>query len=355
MSQQPHLSFGPRAVGHAHPCFIIAEAGVNHNGDLDIARRLIDVAAEAGADAVKFQTFRTDRLAARSAAKAAYQRETTDADESQAAMLARLELSPESHEVLIAHCRDKGIMFMSTPFDEESADLLHRLGVPGFKISSGDLTNLPFLAHVARLGLPMIISTGMATLGEVEEAVRTIETAGCSGLAILHCVSSYPAETADVNLRAMQTLRDAFRHPVGYSDHTLGIEVSLAAVALGACVIEKHFTLDTRMAGPDHRASLEPAWLASLVAGIRTVEQCLGDGVKRPRPVELGVAAVARKSLFWADDLARGEAVTAGSLIALRPSSGLHPRVRDSLVGRRLARPVRGGEPVREADLEEPS
>jgi sialic acid synthase SpsE len=238
---------------------------------------------------------------------------------------------------------------MSTPFDEESADFLNALGVPAFKISSGDLTNTPLLAHVARFGLPVILSTGMATLGEVEEAARAVE--GIAPFALLQCVSNYPADAGEVNLRAMRTLGEAFKAPVGYSDHTLGVEVALAAVALGACIVEKHFTLDSALPGPDHRASLEPPALRALVSGIRAVERALGDGVKRPRGAEIEVARVARKSLFWNADRAAGASVDAGAMIALRPSTGLAPGRRDEFVGRVLARDVRAGEPVRENDF----
>lgn len=348
------MNVGTREVAPHQPCFIIAEAGVNHNGDVELARRLEDVAVEAGADAVKFQTFQADRLAAKTARKAEYQRQTTDAEESQADMLRRLELSESAHRMLADYCRERGILFMSTPFDDESANFLNALGVPAFKISSGDLTNLPFLAHVAKFGRPLIISTGMATLGEVEDAVNTITRNGLTELAVLHCVSNYPAEAGDVNLRAMTTLAQAFQLPVGYSDHTLGVEVALAAVALGACIIEKHFTLDCAMPGPDHRASLEPPQLRALVDGVRKVEACLGDGVKRPRAAEAAVAMVARKSLFWAADLGADAEVDAAHLIALRPASGLPPARQQGLLGRRLARRVHAGTAVREADFVDP-
>lgn len=347
------FALGERSIGPRQGVYVIAEAGVNHNGDVALAHRLIDVAVEAGADAVKFQTFQTDRLAARQAPKAAYQRETTDATESQADMLRRLELSHEAHVELRDYCRRRGVTFLSTPFDEESADFLYGLGVPGYKISSGDLTNIPFLQYVARKGRPMLISTGMATLGEVEDAVRAIEAEGLNDLAVLQCVSNYPAEPDDVNLRAMATLAQAFRKPVGYSDHTLGIDVALAAVALGACIVEKHFTLDKGMAGPDHRASLEPDELKAMISGIRRVERSLGDGVKRPRPSEAAVALVARKSLYWAQDMEKGGAVKRDDFIALRPASGLLPCRLKELLGRRLRRAVKAGTAVQESDFED--
>jgi N,N'-diacetyllegionaminate synthase len=316
------------------PCFIIAEAGVNHNGSLETARRLIDAAVQAGADAVKFQTFKADRLVTSEAPKAKYQIHTTDATESQYEMLHRLELSFEAHCELMAYCQEKDILFLSSPFDEESADLLMKLEVAAFKIPSGELTNLPFLDYVARKGKPMIVSTGMAYLGEVEAAVHTIEKAGNQDLVLLHCVSNYPAEPADVNLRAMLTMATAFGVPIGYSDHTLGTEVALAAVAMGACVIEKHFTLDRNLPGPDHRSSLEPIELAAMVQGIRKVESALGHGRKEPVPNEAETTAVARKSLVAARDIAAGTKMTEELMAIKRPGTGMPPFMRPYLVGR---------------------
>lgn len=323
-----------REIGANQPCFLIAEAGVNHNGDLSLAHQLIDVAVQAGADAIKFQTFKAERLATPDASKAEYQLQATNAGESQFEMLRRLELDAEAHRGLLAHCRDMNILFMSTPFDEESADLLEGLGVQVFKTPSGEITNLPYLRHIARKGKPMIVSTGMAFLGEVETAVRTIEAAGNHSFALLHCVSNYPANPADTNLRAMQTMARAFNVPVGYSDHTPGIEVSLAAVALGACIVEKHFTLDRNLPGPDHQASAEPAELAALVRGIRIVEAALGDGRKQPAASEANTAAVARKSLVAACDVPTGAVITAEMIAIKRPGTGLPAAMREFLVGR---------------------
>jgi N,N'-diacetyllegionaminate synthase len=334
MNFQAGFEIGERQIGPDRPCFVIAEAGVNHDGNVQRALDLIDVAAAAGADAVKFQTFNADRLALRDAPKAAYQAETTGAGESQHAMLKRLELAPESHRALIERCRAKGIVFLSTPFDEQSADLLESLGVSAFKTPSGELTNLAFLQHIARLRKPMLVSTGMATLGEVEAAVGAIGGAGVSRLALLHCVSAYPAAPEEVNLRAMHTLALAFGVPAGYSDHTAGLEVAFAAVALGACIIEKHFTLDHTASGPDHRASLEPAELAQLVRGIRTVEAARGDGRKIPSPHEAATAAVARKSLVTTRDISRGERLGDDDLASKRPGTGLAPALRPQLLGR---------------------
>ena len=341
-----------RRIGTGHPVFVIAEAGVNHNGDLDLARRLVDVAASAGADAVKFQTFAAERVAAREAPKADYQRQTTSAEESQQQMLRRLELSPAAHRELQAHARSRGLTFLSTPFDEASADLLDALGVPAIKIGSGEVTNLPFLEHVARKGRPIILSTGMSSLEEVGAAVAAVRAAGNRDLILLHCVSEYPARASDANVRAMLTLADAFRTPVGYSDHTPGLEVALAAVALGASVIEKHFTLDRTLPGPDHRASLEPAQITELVRAIRVVEQALGDGVKAPTSGELGNRVVARRSLAAAVDLPAGLALTRESLGALRPATGISPASLPAVLGRTLTRPRRAGELIAWSDLE---
>lgn len=323
-----------RLIRADSPCFIIAEAGVNHNGDLAMAKRLVDVAADAGADAVKFQTFKAERVVTAAAPKADYQQATTNPAESQYDMVRRLELSEAMHRELSAHCQQRGILFMSTPFDAESADFLDAMGVPLFKIPSGEINNLPFLAHVARKGKLMIVSSGMAHLGEVETAVQTIEQSGNPPLVLLHCVSNYPADPATVNLRAMQTMATAFGVPAGYSDHTLGIEVALAAVALGARVVEKHFTLDKTLPGPDHKASLEPHELTAMVRGIRVVESALGDGRKRPAASEASTAAVARKSLVAACDMMAGTLLTEEMIAIKRPGTGLPPAMLPYLVGR---------------------
>jgi N,N'-diacetyllegionaminate synthase len=339
----PNIHIGDRPIGHGAPCFVIAEAGVNHNGDLDRALQLVDVAAEAGADAVKFQTFKADRLVTRNAAKAAYQIRQTGADESQYDMLQRLELSAEDHRRLIEHARNWGVLFMSTPFDEQSADLLDELGVPVYKLPSGEITNLPFLQAVARKGKPMIVSTGMASLGEVEAAVQAIEETGNDQFVLLHCVSNYPADPADVNLRAMQTLSAAFAKPVGYSDHTLGNEVSLAAVAMGACVIEKHYTLDRTLPGPDHGASSEPDELKALMGGIRKIESAMGHGRKQAAASEANTAAVARKSLVAARDIPAGALLTLDVIAIKRPGTGLPPAMRPCLLGRTAKTSINAG------------
>ena len=313
---------------------VIAEAGVNHNGEIELAKRLVDAAAQGRADAVKFQTFRADRLVSAMTPKARYQLQTTSPVESQLEMLQRLELSPGAHRELCEYCRKRDVIFMSTPFDEESADFLEELAIPIFKIASGEITNLPFLEWIARKGKPIILSTGMSYLSEVDEAVRVIRDAGCDQLALLHCVSSYPAEPADANLRALQTLAAAFQVPVGYSDHTLGIAVPVAAVALGACVIEKHLTLDRSLPGPDHHISLPPAEFAAMVEAIRKVEVALGDGRKRPVPAEEDVRRTARRSLVAACDIPAGARIEKRMVAAKRPGTGLAPRLVEQVVGR---------------------
>jgi len=341
------VRIGERVLGPEQPCFIIAEAGVNHNGDVELAERLVDVAVEAEADAVKFQTFKANRVVSAAAPKAEYQLWTTDSAESQLEMVKRLELSPQAHRELQAYCQKRGVLFMSTPFDEGSVDLLDELGVPVFKIGSGEVTNWPLLKYIASKGKPVIFSTGMSYLSEVDAAVRVIRDAGCDQLVLLHCVSNYPADPMDVNLRAMHTMRTAFQVPVGYSDHTPGIEVALAAVALGACVIEKHFTLDRQLPGPDHRASLEPDELKAMVQGIRLVEQVLGSGRKVPAPSEADSIRVARRSLVAAHDISTGTVLTEEDLAIKRPGTGLPPAMQPYVVGRTARTAIPAGTLIR--------
>ena len=346
------FSVGARSIGAGAPVFLIAEAGVNHNGDLGLAMKLVDVAAEAGADAVKFQTFRSAALVSRRAPKAAYQRATTGDRGGQAEMLARLELGEAQHAALMDHCARRGILFFSTPFDEASADLLERLGVPLLKVPSGEITNLPFLRHLAGKRRPLIVSTGMSTLEEVARAVTVIGAAGDPPLALLHCVSAYPAPAAETNLRAMDALR-SFDHPVGLSDHTTGITVAVAAVARGAAIVEKHFTLDRTLPGPDHRASLEPNELRALVQAVRTVESALGDGHKRPMPCEEDTRRVARRSLVAARTLRAGERLTADCVRLKRPGTGISPADLDQALGRVLRRDVGDDEVIDWSALED--
>ncbi len=345
------ISIDGHVISTDAPVFVIAEAGVNHNGDPKMAKRLVEVAVEAGADAVKFQTFKADKVVALNAPKATYQKATTDPEESQLEMLRRLELPYEVFEEIKALCDQKSITFISTSSDEESADFLDSLGVPAFKVPSGEVTNHLFLEYVARKGKPIIMSTGMSYLSEVDEAVRVIRKVGNDKLILLHCVSNYPADVADVNLRAMQTLYSAFQVSVGYSDHTLGIEIPLAATALGACVIEKHFTLDRQLPGPDHKASLEPDELKAMVDGIRKIKQALGNGCKIPVASEEDTRHVARRSLVLKENVSEGDIITAKMLTALRPSGGIPPNMVSYVKGRKAARFLRTGTMLNWSDL----
>lgn len=349
---------------------IIAEAGVNHNGDIGLALELVDKAAEAGADFVKFQTFKADKLASPAATKAAYQERQTGSGESQLDMLRRLELSHEAHEAVIARCTERGIGFLSTPFDIDSLELLTgRFGLSTLKLGSGELTNAPLLLAAGRSGARIILSTGMGTLAEVEEALGVLAFGMMTGdepatradfaaalhrpaawdalkdrVTLLHCTTEYPAEVADTNLRAMATMRAAFGLRVGYSDHTEGSAVSIAAVALGAEVLEKHFTLDRNLPGPDHAASLEPAELADLVRDIRSVETAIGSGIKQPGSAELANRAVARKSLHVAKALKPGEVLSKDDLLAMRPGDGISPMDLWDVVGTAVSRAHAAGD-----------
>lgn len=327
---------------------IIAEAGVNHNGDLNLALRLVDIAADAGADLVKFQTFSADRLVVPSAKKAAYQQANTGNDESQHNMLRRLELSRADHAVLLNRCKARGIGFFSTGFDIESVDMLVDMGMTLFKIPSGEITNLPYLRHIGRLGGRVILSTGMATLGEVEATLDALEQSGTprEHVVVLHCTTQYPAPFEDVNLHVLPALRASLGVEVGYSDHTAGTEVAIAAVALGAIVIEKHFTLDRNLAGPDHAASLEPEELAGMVAAIRNIEKALGSSIKRRARSEVDNAAVVRKSIVAASDIAAGETLTANKLTTKRPGTGISPMRWDEIVGSVARRSYRKDENI---------
>ncbi|HEY8101586.1 MAG TPA: N-acetylneuraminate synthase [Burkholderiaceae bacterium] len=319
---------------------IIAEAGVNHNGDLELARQLIDAAADAGADLVKFQTFNANRQVTRTAKKAIYQTQTTDTSEFQHEMLRRLELTEAMHHQLIAHCATRNIGFFSTGFDIESVDLLVSLGQDHFKIPSGEITNLPYLRHIGQLGKTVILSTGMATLGDIEAAIEVLEQSGTprTMLTVLHCTTEYPTPMNEVNLRAMQSIGTAFGVAVGYSDHTQGIEISIAAVAMGAKVIEKHFTLDRNLPGPDHKASLEPAEFAAMVSAIRNIEVALGDGIKRLTASEARNRPVARKSLVARRAIEAGEIFTAENVTAKRPGTGISPMRWDEMINKKASR-----------------
>lgn len=316
--------------------FIIAEAGVNHNGSIELAKQLIDVAAEAGVDAVKFQTFKAEKLVSKNAQKADYQKENmSDSDDSQFNMLKKLELDLDTHNELISYCNSKNIMFLSTPFDHDSIDMLNELQLPIFKIPSGEITNLTYLRHIGSLQKEVILSTGMADMGEIEDALDVLLKAGTSKekITILHANTMYPTPMEDVNLNAMVTIGNAFDIAYGYSDHTLGIEVDIAAVAMGASCIEKHFTLDKDMEGPDHKASLEPDELKAMVKSIRNVELALGNRVKKPSPSEKQNMIAARKSIIANCAIKKGEKLSEDNLAIKRPGNGISPMRWDEIVG----------------------
>ncbi len=320
--------------------FVVAEAGVNHNGDLSIAKKLVDVAVEAGSNAVKFQTFKAERMINKFAQKAEYQYKTTDKNETQLEMVKRLELDVDAHKELIHYCKEKGIIFLSTPFDHESIELLNELGVEIVKIPSGEITNLPYLRKIGSLKSDIIISTGMADLQEVGQALDILVESGTSkdNITVLHCNTEYPTPFEDVNLAAMLTIRAAFNVNVGYSDHTLGIEIPIAAVALGAAVIEKHFTLNRDMKGPDHKASLESDELKNMVTAIRNIESSIGDGVKRPSPSELKNKLIVRKSIVATIDIKEGSMFKENNITAKRPGTGISPMKWDNVIGRKAKR-----------------
>lgn len=313
--------------------FVIAEAGVNHNGDMKIAKQLIDAASVAGADAVKFQTFKAEKIVCKNAKKAGYQLETTDQSETQFDMLKKLELTEQMHNELIEYCNKKKIMFLSTPFDLESIKLLSKLGMQIFKIPSGEITNLPYLREIARQQKKVILSTGMSSMEEVKAAVAVLKENGAEDITLLHCNTQYPTPVQDVNLLAMVKMREELGIPVGYSDHTQGTEIPIAAAALGAAVIEKHFTLDKNMEGPDHKASLEPDELRQMVEGIRRVEFALGDGIKQMSESEKTNAVIARKSIVAAMNIKKGEIFTEANLTTKRPGNGISPMRWDEFMG----------------------
>jgi N,N'-diacetyllegionaminate synthase len=324
--------------------FIIAEAGVNHNGDIALARQLVDEAKEAGVNAVKFQTFVAEQLITKTAPKAAYQKITTENQESQYEMIKYLELSFDEFTALKEYCDHSGIMFLSTPFDMESIEYLESIEIPLYKIPSGEITNLPYLIKIAETRKPVIMSTGMSTLEEIGDAVSVLKQHGTKELVLLHCNTEYPTPFEDVNLNAMITMKEAFQTQVGYSDHTLGIEASIAAVALGAKVIEKHFTLDKNMNGPDHKASLCPDELKLLVQSIRNIEAALGDGEKKPSKSELKNRDIARKSIVAKVPIRAGEAFSAENITVKRPGSGISPMKWYDVLGRTAIRNFRADE-----------
>jgi len=315
--------------------FIIAEAGVNHNGSIELAKKLIDIAVEAKVDAVKFQTFRTENCISKNAQKADYQKQTTDVNESQFDMIKKLELDLNTHKELITYCNSKNIMFLSTPFDLDSVDLLNNLGLEIFKIPSGEITNLPYLKKIGSLNKQIILSTGMANIKEIEEALDILINTGTKkeDITVLHANTQYPTPMEDVNLKAMVTIGNTFDISYGYSDHTLGIEVPTAAVALGATCIEKHFTLDKTMEGPDHKASLEPDELIAMVKAIRNIELALGNGIKKPSPSESSNIEIVRKSIVAKKDIKKDEILTESNITVKRPGNGINPMKWDEIIG----------------------
>jgi len=316
---------------------IIAEAGVNHNGSMESAKKLVDVAADAGADYVKFQTFKADTLVTQSAEKAEYQKILTDKSESQFEMIKKLELDKSAHDELIKHCEEKGIRFLSAAFDHDSIELLADLNIPLYKIPSGEITNLPYLRHIGRMGKPIILSTGMSTLEEVQKALNVLLESGVEKekITILHCNTEYPTPMEDVNLKAMLTIREELGVNIGYSDHTLGIEVPIAAVAMGATVIEKHFTLDRTLTGPDHAASLEPHELKSMVTAIRNIKKAMGDGIKKPSPSETRNIPIARKSIVAKKPIKKGERYSEENITVKRPGTGISPIEWDNIINQK--------------------
>lgn len=345
------MKIAGKQIGEGHPCFVIAEAGVNHNGSMELAKRLVEAAAQAGADAVKFQTFRADKVISGNAPKADYQKGTTGNAERQLEMVRRLEMPESMTRSIAAHAASVGIIFLSTGFDEESVDLLDDIGVPAFKVGSGEVTDLPLLEFIGHKRKPVILSTGMSYLEEVKSAVETLLAAGCTELALLHCVSSYPADPHEANLRVLRTLRDTFNTPIGFSDHCIDNEIAIAAVAMGANIVEKHITLDVDLPGPDHRVSLSPDKFKSLVQSIRLVERAFGDGVKRPYPGEQNVRDLARRSIVAAHSIAPGAIITRDMLAFKRPGTGIPPGQWKQLVGKRAAREIASDSLITMKDL----
>jgi N-acetylneuraminate synthase/N,N'-diacetyllegionaminate synthase len=346
------IRIGERLIGEGKPCFIVAEAGVNHNGDIHLAKKLIDAAKNAGADAVKFQAFKAEKIATIYAEKADYQTRNAGKDKSQLAMLKKLELDEKDIGELYNYAQKNNIIFLSSAFDRESIDLLNDLGVSAFKIASGEITNLPLLKYVAKKKKPIILSTGMSTLDEVEQAVKVIRENGTKDIVLLHCVTSYPARKEDVNLRAIETLRREFKLPVGFSDHTLGVTIPIAAAALGAVLIEKHFTLDKSLPGPDHKASLEPNELTEMVTAIRDVEKALGNGVRRLTEEEREIRKKVRRSIVAKEEILKGTIITESMLDFKRPGTGIEPKHLDRVIGRRTKKDIMPDELIAFKNLE---
>lgn len=346
------IKINNRLIGSGQPVFIIAEAGVNHNGDINIAKKLIDTALDAGVDAVKFQTFTAESLVTKQADQADYKTKNIGKKETQYEMLKRLELSKEDHKILFDYAGEKGIIFLSTPFSDSDADFLDELGVPLFKVGSTDTNNYPSLKYIAEKGKPMIVSSGMSGLKEVKKAAQVIREAGNDNLVMLHCTTQYPTPMDQVNLRAMLTMQEKCDVMVGYSDHTKGIEVPIAAVALGAVVIEKHFTLDRKMEGPDHKASLEPNELKAMVGAIRNIEKALGSYEKKPTEAAVEVAKVAQKSLVAKKDIKAGDIINKEDIVIKRPGTGIKPKELNNVVGKKAVVDIPADSLIKWEDIE---
>jgi N,N'-diacetyllegionaminate synthase len=344
MKDIPHVKIGGRLIGERFPPFIVAEAGINHNGELEKAFEMIRVAKEAGVDAIKFQTFSAEELIANENLKYSYISQGRETTEPQIEMFKRVELSVEDTKKLRKFASQVGIMFLSTPSNRVAVDLLCEINVAAIKVASGELTNYPLLEHIARKRKTIVLSTGMASLGEVGKAVDIIRENGNEEIILLHCVASYPAKAQEVNLRAMETLRLAFQLPVGFSDHTEGIEIALAAVAKEACIIEKHFTLDKGLPGPDHRFSADPSELEALVTGIKKVQQALGSPEKRPSAEEKEMIGLARRSIVAIQDIPKGTKISSEMLYLKRPGYGISPEFLHVIIGREAQKDIKRGE-----------
>jgi N-acetylneuraminate synthase/N,N'-diacetyllegionaminate synthase len=338
------IRVGDRLLGEGEPTFIVAEIGVNHNGSLRMAKKLIDVAKNVGADAVKFQAFKAERIVTKYAEKASYQKETTDPQKSQYDMLKKLELEDEEIKELHTCANKRNIIFLSSAFDDESVDLLDSLDVPAFKVASGEVTNFPLLRHMAEKKRPIILSTGLSSLDEIKEALEVFEEKGLEDIVLLHCVTSYPAKAEEANLKVMDLLKRKFGFPVGFSDHTLGIAVPMAAVALGAVLIEKHFTMDKKLPGPDHRVSLEPDEFKQMVMGIKDVEQALGDGVKQLTLQEQEIRKAARRSIVAKIRIRKGTVIREDMLDFKRPGIGLEPKNLRKVIGKEAKKDIEADE-----------
>ena len=348
-----NIKIADKVLGEHKPCFIIAEAGVNHNGSVVLAKRLIDAAKNAGADAVKFQAFRAEKVVIKDAVKAEYQKDKKRPQESQYEMIKKLELREEDFGRLFRYAARKKIIFLSSPFDRDSVDMLDELGVPAFKVASGEITNFPLLEHIAKKGKPIILSTGMSNIKEIKETLRQIKKKHPAGIMLLHCVTSYPARPEDMNLRAMETMKKVFGVPVGLSDHTSGAKIAIAAVALGACVIEKHFTLDKKLPGPDHKVSLSPEELKEMIRSVREVEKSLGNGIKKCTASEKEIKLAVRRSVIAAVDIPKSNIIEMNMLEIKRPGTGIQPKYLYRIVGGRAKKDIKQDAVISPGDFQE--